>query len=240
MLKYNHNAIRHVGRQEAPMKMRHIAATLAALWAGFYGTIEYSNQYKLEQERMKKEQAQWSNANNVDIGRGDWTLLDCKTNSPITKDDLKDKWLLMYFGFAHCPDICPETMEKVMDIVDIHKLEQKTTSDLPDIHPVFITIDPDRDTPEKLADYLSDYPHFLGLTGTMAQIKSVTKNYRIYFSMGPKSDDGDYILDHSIVIYLINPNGVYQNHFMDRAQPPEDIYTVVRQQFKLFDKFNSR
>jgi len=127
-----------------------------------------------------------------------------------------------------------------MDIVDIHNIERKTDSNLPEIQPVFITIDPDRDTPEKLADYLEDYPHFLGLTGSMNQIKSVTKNYRIYFSMGPKTDDGDYILDHSIVIYLINPNGVYQNHFMDRAQPPESIYTVIRQQFKLFDKFNTR
>ena len=65
-------------------------------------------------------------------------------------------------------------MEKVMDIVDIHKLEQKTSPDLPDIHPVFITIDPDRDTPEKLADYLSDYPHFLGLTGTMGNWGAVS------------------------------------------------------------------
>jgi len=96
----------------------------------------------------------------------------------------------------------------------------------------------------------------------MNQIKSVTKNYRIYFTKGPTSDEGDYMLDHrnhvdnfkvplsifiilfyqlfqSIIIYLINPNSVYQNHFMDRAQPPDEIYSVIRQQFKLFDRFNS-
>ena len=107
-------------------------------------------------------------------------------------------------------------MEKVMDVLDIHGIEKKSGKDwksqknqtwatdfnlfkdpsLPEVLPVFITIDPDRDTPEKLADYLEDYPHFLGLTGSMNQIKSVCKNYRIYFSKGPKSADGDYILDH--------------------------------------------
>ena len=59
------------------------------------------------------------------------------------------------------------------------------------------------------------------------------------FSVGPKSDEGDYILDHSIVIYLINPNGVYQNHFMDRSKAPQDIYAVIRQQFDLYEKFNN-
>ena len=106
----------------------------------------------------------------------------------------------MYFGFSHCPDICPETMEKIMDIIDIHKVEQKKDSSLPDIQPVFISIDPDRDTPEALAYYLEDYPHFLGLTGSMAQVKSVCKNYRIYFTKGPQSDDGDYIVDHRKVM----------------------------------------
>ena len=106
----------------------------------------------------------------------------------------------MYFGFSHCPDICPETMEKIMDIIDIHKSEQKKDSSLPDIQPVFISIDPDRDTPEALAYYLEDYPHFLGLTGSMAQVKSACKNYRIYFTKGPTSDDGDYIVDHRKVI----------------------------------------
>ena len=58
-------------------------------------------------------------------------------------------------------------------------------------------------------------------------------------SVGPKSDEGDYILDHSIVIYLINPNGVYQNHFMDRSKAPQDIYAVIKQQFDLYEKFNN-
>ena len=135
-------------------------------------------------------------------GKGDWTLIDCKTEKVITKKDLHGKWVLMYFGFSHCPDICPETMEKIMDIIDIHKAEQKKDSSLPDIQPVFISIDPDRDTPEALAYYLEDYPHFLGLTGSMAQVKSVCKNYRIYFTKGPQSDDGDYIVDHRKVFLI--------------------------------------
>ena len=131
--------------------------------------------------RIEKEENLWSNSQTYHIGRDDWTLTDCRTNNVVTKEDLNGKWILMYFGFAHCPDICPETMEKVMDIIDIHAKEQKSNSKLTDILPVFITIDPERDTPEALSYYLEDYPHFLGLTGSSKQIKEVCRNYKIYF-----------------------------------------------------------
>ena len=72
-------------------------------------------------------------------------------------------------------------MEKVMDIFDLHSAAMKKDKDLKEILPVFITIDPDRDTPEALAYYLEDFPHFLGLTGSSNQIKEVCKNYKIYF-----------------------------------------------------------
>jgi len=228
----------NVGINETKLSKSTVCLILASVWGGLYAMYTHSENYKEEQKRIEREQAQWSNANNVDIGKGDWTLIDCKTEKVITKKDLHGKWVLMYFGFSHCPDICPETMEKIMDIIDIHKVEQKKDSSLPDIQPVFISIDPDRDTPEALAYYLEDYPHFLGLTGSMAQVKSVCKNYRIYFTKGPQSDDGDYIVDHSIIIYLINPNSVYMDHFMDRKMSPADLYPVIRQKFKLFDKFN--
>merc|ERR1712110_701325 len=103
----------------------------------------------------------WKNSQTYDIGLGDYTLIDCRTSKTITKQDLTGKWLLMYFGFAHCPDICPETMEKVMDIIDLHQHEQKSKPNLSDILPVFVTIDPARDGPAELAYYLEDYPHFL-------------------------------------------------------------------------------
>merc|ERR1711953_736552 len=230
--KFNsHETIWQKIKNEERIPTSWIIAVIATFWIYLYFGVWFTSSYKEEQERMQKEQDGWSNHQNLDIGKGDWTLIDCKTKMPITKQDLEGKWIIMYFGFCHCPDICPETMEKVMDVCDIHEKERKANPTLPPIQPVFITIDPDRDTPENLAYYLQDYPHFLGLTGSMSDIKSVTKNYRIYFTKGPTSDEGDYMLDHSIIIYLINPNSVYQNRFMERAQPPEEIYSVIRQQF---------
>jgi len=214
-----------------------IVSGIAASTFVFYGYIKHRREEELKLER---EENLWKNTRNdgMGIGRDDWTLINCATGNTVTKKDLSGKWVLMYFGFSHCPDICPETMEKVMDIVEIHNKAAESDKKKHEILPVFITIDPERDSPEILNYYLQDYPHFLGLTGSSKQIKEVCKNYKIYFSVGPKSDDGDYILDHSIVIYLINPDGVYQNHFMERTKPPEDIYQVMKQQFALYDKFS--
>ena len=158
---------------------------IAAVGLGYFAYIE---NYNKQQLLLEQEENLWKNTQTYAIGRDDWTLVDCRTNKVITKDDLNGKWILMYFGFAHCPDICPETMEKVMDIFDIHAAEMKKNNDQKEILPVFITIDPERDTPEALAYYLEDYPHFLGLTGSSKQIKEVCKNYKIYFRYTYLSD----------------------------------------------------
>merc|ERR1712131_117792 len=101
----------NLGRSEAKLSKSTVCVILATMWGGLYAMYTHSENYKEEQKRIEREQAQWSNANNVDIGKGDWTLIDCKT----------------------------EKVEKIMDIIDIHKAEQKKDSSLPDIQPVFIS-----------------------------------------------------------------------------------------------------
>jgi len=125
-----------------------------------------------------------------------------------------------------------------MDVVTIHREAMKHNDSLDDVQPVFVTVDPERDTPEKLEYYLQDYPFFIGLTGSPNQIKKACASYKVHYSMGPKSDDGDYILDHTIVIYLINPLGKYQNHFMDRDQTPEHVHKVILESMALYNKFH--
>ncbi|CBY12826.1 unnamed protein product [Oikopleura dioica] len=226
-----------------PSKRKIPLATRFGIVGFVAGSVYFMHWYdeELKKAKLKQEREQnlWNNTQQYNIGRNDWTLVNCRDNSVVTKEKLKEKWLLMYFGFAHCPDICPETMEKIMDIKEIHDHERKKNPELPDLEPVFVTIDPERDTPQNLAYYLEDYPSFLGLTGSSQQIKQMCKNYKIYFSVGPKSDEGEYLLDHTIVIYLINPNGVYQNHFMNRQMPPEEMHPVILQQIDLFNKFNT-
>jgi protein SCO1/2 len=121
-----------------------------------------------------------------------------------SEKDLQGKWTLLYFGFTNCPDICPAEMDKMGDVLDA------TEPSLgPIIQPVFVTVDPARDTPSQIATYLQDFhPKFIGLHGSHEKIKAACKSYRVYFSTPPDADpNGDYLVDHSIFIYLLDPKG---------------------------------
>jgi protein SCO1/2 len=108
----------------------------------------------------------------------------------------------VYFGFTHCPDICPDELDKMAAIIDKVK-ESAGGADV--MRPVFITCDPVRDTPEVLRKYLKEFhPDIIGLTGTYGQVKNVCKQYRVYFSTPENVKPGeDYLVDHSIYFYLM-------------------------------------
>ena len=113
-----------------------------------------------------------------------------------------DRWRRqVYFGFTHCPDICPEELDKMAIMIDMVK--EKCGDDV--LLPIFITCDPARDTPAVMKTYLAEFhKDFMGLTGTWNQIKEVCKAYRVYFSTPPDVKPGqDYLVDHSIYFYLM-------------------------------------
>lgn len=147
------------------------------------------------------------------IGRpalgGPFSLVD-HNNKPTKSEDYHGQWLLIYFGFTHCPDICPDELEKMIEVVDeIDKIKS-----LPNLTPIVITIDPERDTPEAMAAYVKEFsPKLIGLTGTRAQIDKVSRAYRVYYSQGPKDEDNDYIVDHTIIMYLLGPSGEFLEYF---------------------------
>ncbi|CAJ2670799.1 unnamed protein product [Trifolium pratense] len=119
----------------------------------------------------------------------------------VTEKDFMGRWTLMYFGFTHCPDICPEELQKLVDAVD--KIKEK--SGIQTV-PVFISVDPERDTVEQVAEYVKEFhPKLIGLTGSVEEIKSVARAYRVYY-MKTAEEDSDYLVDHSIVIYLMAPD----------------------------------
>lgn len=165
--------------------------------------------FNSERKRVKIEQALEANkpAGKPRIG-GPFSLID-HNNRPVTQDDFKGKYLLLYFGFTRCPDICPEELDKMTLVLKEVNKESEV------VKPVFITCDPARDSPADLKSYLSEFdPSILGLTGSYDAIKSVCKNFRVYFSTPREVKEGeDYLVDHSIFFYLMDPNGAFVDAF---------------------------
>jgi protein SCO1/2 len=139
---------------------------------------------------------------------GPFELVDRKGQVK-TDEDLKGQYLLIYFGFVFCPDICPQEMEK-----QSHAIELLDAEFGPVATPVFISIDPKRDTPAQVDDYCKEFhPRLVGLTGTPEQVKKASRAYRVYFNEGLKTDEKDYLIDHSIIHYFMGKDGKFIDFF---------------------------
>ena len=127
----------------------------------------------------------------------------------VTDTDFRGRYMLVFFGFTHCPDICPAELQVIAQALD--KLGDKGKK----VVPVFITLDPERDTPQAMADYVKSFgPNFVGLTGSPEAIAAAAKAYRVAFAKGEnKESAGDYSVDHSALVYLMDPDGKYVTHF---------------------------
>lgn len=181
-------------------------------------------------EKEQRRQRQRTEAlHQAAVGQGDFSLLD-HWGQARCKADFRGQWVLMYFGFTHCPDICPDELEKLVRVV--RQLE--TEPGLPPVQPLFITVDPERDDVAAMARYVQDFhPRLLGLTGSAEQIAEVSRSYRVYYSAGPKDEDQDYIVDHSIAIYLLSPDGLFTDYY-SRARSAEQIADSVRRHMAAF------
>ncbi|TFL05474.1 SCO1/SenC-domain-containing protein [Pterulicium gracile] len=143
-----------------------------------------------------------------------------------TEKNLLGKWTLLYFGFTNCPDICPAEMDKMGEILT------DTQSTLgPNMQPVFVTVDPARDSPSRITQYLEDFhPRFIGLYGTYEQTKAVCKAYRVYFSTPPTAKpEDDYLVDHSIFLYLLDPNGEFVEAFGQAVEKDAVVERIQRE-----------
>jgi len=152
-----------------------------------------------------------------DIG-GPFELLDHHGNT-VTNETFYGKWVLINFGYCRCPDICPDQLDRMGLLID----ELDASGDGDDLQTLFVSIDP-RDDVDTMRDFICEFhPKMLGLTGSVEQQTTAAKNFRIYFSQGPEDKDGDYVMDHSIVFYLMDPEGIYASYFMgmDRESVPE-------------------
>lgn len=127
----------------------------------------------------------------------------------VTDKDFRGRHMLVFFGFTHCPDICPASLQLISAAME--NLGDKADR----ITPIFVSVDPERDTPEKLHEYIKNFdPRLVGLTGTPEEIAEVTKAYKVYFKKVPnEAAPDDYGMDHTGIIYLMDPRGQYVAHF---------------------------
>ncbi len=143
---------------------------------------------------------------------GPFQLTD-QSGKAVTDADMKGKPFLVFFGFTHCPDICPTTL------FDMSQLMKELGPDADRTGALFITVDPDRDTPSVMKDYLSNFdPHVRGLTGDPAAINAAIRAYRVYAKKVPL-ENGDYTMDHTALVYLMDKNGHFVAPF-DVSRPP--------------------
>ena len=138
---------------------------------------------------------------------GPFKLVDTN-NQPFTEKDLvhdNKEFLIIYFGFTHCPDVCPDELDKLGEMLAALRKDNIK------LHPYFITCDPARDSPEIIKEYLEDFdPLIVGLTGTYENVKNACKQYRVYFSTPPDVKPGqDYLVDHLIFFYLMDAEGKF-------------------------------
>lgn len=136
---------------------------------------------------------------------GSFTLVD-KAGRTVTDRSFPGKYLVVYFGYTYCPDACPADVSVLTR--GLKALEKSHPDKLERIQPLFITIDPQRDTPARVGEFAAAFsPRLIGLTGTPEQIASVARKFGAYYARNPDSKGSDYLMDHSRIAYLIGPDG---------------------------------
>jgi protein SCO1 len=166
----------------------------------------------------------WTENASSSIG-GPFTLAATKGRT-VSDQEFRGKWLLVYFGYTHCPDVCPTTL------LEIAQTLKQLGPLAAEVVPFFITIDPERDTPEAVSEFAKAFdPRIVALSGTPAQIASVAKEYRVYYKKveqpGMKSEG--YLMEHSAFVYLMGPSGAYVTLFSPRqGQGPDQMAARLR------------
>jgi len=161
----------------------------------------------------------------VSIG-GPFELVD-QHGATRTDADFRGAYMLMYFGFTYCPDTCPTTLLKITNALEDFAALAPTKAER--VVPVFISVDPERDTPEALRSYAESFhPRLVALTGAPRELLRLGRAYGVFFAKVPTGEPGDYLMDHTGFVYLIAPDGKYVEHFESDASVGDLVDALQR------------
>ena len=147
--------------------------------------------------------------------------LEAAGGKTVTDQSLRGKPFLVYFGYTHCPDICPTELARISEV--LAKMGDKAPP------AIFITVDPERDTPAVMQDYVSSFdPHIIGLSGTPQAIGAAEKAYRVFARKGDIQSDGSYSMDHSSIVYLMDKSGGFVEALNLDRSPEETAKEITR------------
>jgi protein SCO1/2 len=161
--------------------------------------------------------------------RSEFSLTD-HTGRAVTEADFAGRWQLVFFGFTYCPDICPTTLAYMASVLDL--LGPRADR----VAPLFVTVDPARDTVPAMAEYVSAFhPRLTGLTGTEAQVADAAASFRTWYERveNETAPDG-YMMAHAGHIYLMRPDGTFEAVFQEREQPPEDMADLISARMRVW------
>lgn len=155
---------------------------------------------------------------------GPFELVD-GSGGPVADADFRGKAMLIYFGFTFCPDVCPTELSAMADALDLLPAEIADR-----VQPIFITIDPERDTPAVVGEYAAAFhPRLVGLTGSPEQVKTAARAYRVYYAkQEPETPGAPYLMAHSSFVYLMDADGRFARHF-SAGTPPADMAAAIEE-----------
>ena len=146
----------------------------------------------------------------------------------VTEKDFTGGPTLVFFGYTHCPDVCPATLFEMSEVLRALGPDKKAAA-------LFVTVDPERDTPAHLADYVTSFhPRLVALTGASSAIRQVALAYKVYFARSSATQGDDYTVDHTGFVYLVGKDGRYRR-FLEPGTPPEKIAAAVRAELRHAD-----
>jgi cytochrome oxidase Cu insertion factor (SCO1/SenC/PrrC family) len=144
-----------------------------------------------------------------------------------TDEDFRGAYMLMYFGFTYCPDTCPTTLLKITN--SLEELAAVAPNKAERVVPVFISVDPKRDTPEALRTYAENFhPRLVALTGAPRELERLGRAYGVFFAKVPTEEPGEYLMDHTGFVYLMGPEGKYVEHFESDASVGDLVDALQR------------